>query len=149
MLKTAPNLKELPSKYRTGHSRAHKGFSGPMFNTETRKIDPIHQLEDDLKQVAADPARFPRTTKLLNAGAPQQAKKMVEEAAELAIEAVRHDREAAVREAADLIYNLVVLLEGMRIPFDEVCAELQRRRAAYGIAAKQPKPGQPDPAGGK
>ncbi len=102
--------------------------------------DPITQLEDDLKQAAGNPLRFPRTTKLLAAGAPQQAKKMVEEAAELAIEVVRGDRESAVREAADLVYNLVVLLGGMDIRFDDVGRELERRREAYGIAAKPPKP---------
>ena len=107
--------------------------------TPGSNLDPIAQLEDDLKQVAGDPLRFPRTTKLRSAGAPQQAKKMVEEAAELAIEAVRDDRAAAVREAADLVYNLVVLLEGMEIPFNEVCRELERRRSTYGIAAKPPK----------
>lgn len=103
------------------------------------KIDPIHQLEVDLKEVVANPARFPRTNKLIAAGAPQQAKKIVEEAAELAIEAIRCDRGAAVMEAADLMYNLVVLLEGMHIPFDDVCGELDRRRGLYGIAARQQK----------
>jgi hypothetical protein len=34
----------------------------------------------------------------------------------------------------------------MHIPFDDVSRELQRRRAAYGIAAKQPKAGQADAA---
>ncbi len=122
-----------------------------MLDPDASNIDPIRQLEDDLKRVAGDPTRFPRTTKLIAAGTPQQAKKMVEEAAELAIEAVRHDRDAAVREAADLVYNMVVLLDGMRIPFDEVCRELERRRAAHGIAAKPPKavPGQSDPGGAK
>jgi phosphoribosyl-ATP pyrophosphohydrolase len=102
-------------------------------------LDPIHQLQDDLRTAAGDPLRFPRTTKLLSAGTPQQAKKMVEEAAELAIEAVRDDRQAAVHEAADLLYNLIVLLEGIHVSFDDVCSELQRRRAIYGIAAKLPK----------
>jgi phosphoribosyl-ATP pyrophosphohydrolase len=111
----------------------------PMLTDHVSNTDPIRQLEDDLKCVASDPERFPRTTKLLAAGVPRQAKKMVEEAGELAIEAMRHDRNAAVCEAADLLYNLIVLLEGMRIPFDEVCRELDRRRAAYGIAAKRPK----------
>jgi phosphoribosyl-ATP pyrophosphohydrolase len=101
----------------------------------------IHQLESDLKRVIADPARFPRTNKLRSAGAPQQAKKMIEEAAELAIEAVRGDRDAAIGEAADLVYNLVVLLEGIGLSFDEVCQELTRRRKLYGIAAKQQKNG--------
>jgi len=99
----------------------------------------IHQLESDLRRVIADPARFPRTSKLRSAGVPQQAKKMIEEAAELAIEAVRGERTAAVAEAADLVYNLVVLLEGIGISFDEVCEELTRRRKVYGIAAKQQK----------
>jgi len=106
-----------------------------------QEINSIRQLEVDLKQVAADPSRFPRTTKLIAAGAPQQAKKMVEEAAELAIEAVRRDRTAAVMEAADLVYNLVVLLEGMNIRFEDVCEEMDRRRILYGIAAKQQKNG--------
>jgi len=106
-------------------------------------IDPIHQLEVDLNQVVADPQRFPRTHKLIAAGCPQQAKKMVEEAAELAIEAVRRDRGAAVMEAADLLYNLVVLLKGMNIPFDDVYGELERRRGLYGIAARQQKNGSP------
>lgn len=104
-------------------------------------LDPIAQLEDDLKQAAGNPLRFPRTTKLLSAGAPQQAKKLVEEATELAIEAVRNNRGAAVQEAADLVYNLVVLLEGMDIHFSEICGELERRRTAHGIAAKPPKQG--------
>jgi phosphoribosyl-ATP pyrophosphohydrolase len=104
-------------------------------------MDPIHQLEVDLKQVVANPQRFPRTNKLIAAGSSQQAKKMIEEAAELAIEAIRRDRSAAVMEAADLLYNLVVLLEGMQIPFDDVCSELARRRGLYGIAARQQKNG--------
>ena len=112
---------------------------GTLLNRTRGSLDPISQLEIDLKDAAGNPTRFPRTTKLISAGAPQQAKKVVEEAAELAIEAVRCDRDAAVREAADLVYNLVVLLEGMEIHFDEVCRELARRRSEYGIAAKPPK----------
>jgi phosphoribosyl-ATP pyrophosphohydrolase len=108
-------------------------------------IDPIHQLELDLKRIGVDPTRFPRTTKLIAAGAPQQAKKMVEEATELAIEAVRHDRDAALMEAADLVYNLLVLLEGMNICVDDVCNEMNRRRSLYGIAAKQQKNGNSAP----
>lgn len=111
-----------------------------LFHSPSTTLDPIHQLENDLREAAIDPTRFPRTTKLLAAGAPQQAKKMVEEATELAIAAVRDDKNAAVNEAADLLYNLMVLLEGMNISFDDVCSELDRRRDVYGIAAKLPKP---------
>jgi phosphoribosyl-ATP pyrophosphohydrolase len=112
-----------------------------LADAPAKGFDPIRQLEDDLKCVGANPERFPKTLKLRAAGAPQQAKKMVEEAAELAIEAVREDRQAAVLEAADLLYNMVVLLEGMHIRFDDVCEELARRRGLYGIAARQQKNG--------
>jgi phosphoribosyl-ATP pyrophosphohydrolase len=104
--------------------------------------DAIRALEADLKRVADDPARFPRTLKLRAAGTAQHAKKMVEEAAELAIEAVRGDRQAALYETADLVYNLVVLLEGLNLNFDDIGRELERRRAAFGIAAKQQKNGE-------
>ena len=116
---------------------------GAYSNPVPGKIDPIHQLEVDLKQVVSNPQRFPRTNKLIAAGPSQQAKKMIEEAAELAIEAVRRDRNAAVMEAADLLYNLVVLLEGLASRFDDVCGELDRRRGLYGIAARQQKNGNP------
>jgi phosphoribosyl-ATP pyrophosphohydrolase len=112
-------------------------FSG----TSENDLGAVRQLEADLKNATANAARFPKTNKLLAAGAPQQAKKIVEEAAELAIEAVRGDRQAAVTEAADLVYSLVVLLEGMDIRFGEVCGELDRRRSLYGIAARQQKNG--------
>jgi phosphoribosyl-ATP pyrophosphohydrolase len=104
-------------------------------------IGSIRQLQDDLKRALEDPERFPRTIKLLAAGTAQQSKKVIEEAAELAIEALRRDRDAAIREAADLIYNMVVLLDGMDIPFEDICRELERRRTLYGIAAKQQKNG--------
>ena len=110
-------------------------------HTPSSGFDAIHQLEDDLKHVGEQAARFPRTTKLISDGAPQQAKKVVEEATELAIEAIQQNREAAIMEAADLLYNLVVLLDGMDIPFDDICEELERRRTIFGIAAKQHKNG--------
>ncbi len=107
-----------------------------LLAAEVARLDPIRQLEIDLRTVLGAPERFPRTAKLVAAGAPQQAKKMVEEATELAIEAVRQNRGAAVNEAADLLYNMVVLLGGMGLTFDEVCDELDRRRTLYGIAGK-------------
>lgn len=116
-----------------------------LTDADTGNIDPIHQLEDDLRRVGDEPERFPRTVKLRSAGTPQQAKKIVEEAAELAIEAMRESRDDAVMEAADLVYNLVVLLDGMGIRFDEVREELERRRAIFGIAAKQYKNGNGSP----
>jgi phosphoribosyl-ATP pyrophosphohydrolase len=109
----------------------------------------IDRLAADLAQALAEPGRFPRTAKLLASGVPHKAKKLVEEAAELAIEAVRGDREAAIREAADLVYNFLVLLDGIGLGVADLSRELDRRRAAYGIAGKEPKAGKAGPLGAR
>jgi phosphoribosyl-ATP pyrophosphohydrolase len=101
--------------------------------------DPLRRLEHDLRRAIGDPRLHPRTARLQAAGAPQQAKKLVEEAAELAIEAVRGNRDAALLEAADLVYHLAVLLGGVGITVDDLGDELERRRRSQGIAAKLPK----------
>ncbi|PWC87838.1 phosphoribosyl-ATP pyrophosphatase [Azospirillum sp. TSH100] len=80
-----------------------------------------------------------RTGKLLAQGRVRMARKVGEEAIEVAIEAMRGNRGALVMEAADLLYNLVVLLADLEIAPDEVLAELRRRELAYGIAEKLPK----------
>jgi phosphoribosyl-ATP pyrophosphohydrolase len=58
---------------------------------------------------------------------------------EVALDAVRRDRPAVVAETADLLYNLVVLLNELGIEPDEVWAEMARRRELRGIAEKLPK----------
>ena len=50
-----------------------------------------------------------RTARLLRSGRSKMAKKLAEEAIEVVIDAMHGDRDAVVRESADLIYNLVVL----------------------------------------
>jgi phosphoribosyl-ATP pyrophosphohydrolase len=52
---------------------------------------------------------------------------------------VRGDKAAAVAEAADLLHNFVVLLDQLGIGSEEVWGEMDRRREAFGIAAKLPK----------
>jgi phosphoribosyl-ATP pyrophosphohydrolase len=51
----------------------------------------------------------PRTARLLSCGRSKIAQKLIEEAGEIALEAVRHRSRAVVRESADLVYHLVVL----------------------------------------
>ena len=97
-------------------------------NSVPHEVDAIHQLEVDLKQVAANPQRFPRTTKLIAAGAPQQAKKMVEEAAELAIEAVRCDRSAAIIEAARSYVAAHSAISKMTVTVEQVVDDFARAK---------------------
>jgi len=83
----------------------------------------------------ADPASS-RTARLIRAGRSKVAKKLGEEAVEVVIDAMQGDREAVVRESADLLYNLVVLWVTARINPHEVWAELARREGMSGIAEK-------------
>jgi len=87
----------------------------------------------------------PRTAKLFAKGRGFIARKVAEEAVEVALDAVGGDRQGAVRESADLVYNLVVLWAELRIRPEEVWAEMERREAMLGIAEKLPKRRAPAP----
>ncbi len=68
------------------------------------------------------------TTKLFNAGTRQIAKKLGEEGVELALAAVAEEDDRFAEEAADLVYNLIVLLEARGVALDKV-GEVLRQRA--------------------
>ena len=90
----------------------------------------------------------PRTARLLACGLTKLAQKLMEEAAETALEAVRHRARGVVRESADLVYQLVVLWHECGVTPDEVWAEMRRRADKLGIAEKLPKsPGRHTAAG--
>ena len=83
----------------------------------------------------ADPS-VSRTARLLRAGRGKMAKKLAEEAVEVVIDAMSGEREAVVRESADLLYNLTVLWVSAGIHPDEVWKEMARRERLFGIAEK-------------
>ncbi len=85
-----------------------------------------------------DPARS-RTARLIRSGRSKIAKKLGEEAVEVVIDAMQGDREAVVRESADLLYNLVVLWVSTGVRPQDVWAEMRRREELFGIAEKIPK----------
>jgi len=108
--------------------------------------DPLRSLYDAVQSMRREPSAIPetsRTGKLLAQGRARMARKVGEEAIEVAIEAMRGDRAALVMEAADLLYNLVVLMADLDVAPDEILAELRRRELAYGIAEKLPKSDDP------
>jgi phosphoribosyl-ATP pyrophosphohydrolase len=76
------------------------------------------------------------TKSLLEAGVGRSAKKFGEEAVEAIIAAVEDDRAALVRESADVLYHLIVLLRARDISLDEVMEELERRTGQSGHAEK-------------
>src|SRR5208337_613823 len=80
-----------------------------------------------------------RTARLLRSGRNKMAKKLAEEAVEVVIDAMTGDREAVIKESADLIYNLVVLWISSGIRPEDVWKEMDRRERLLGIAEKVPK----------
>lgn len=80
-----------------------------------------------------------RTARLFQRGPAKMAKKLAEEAIEVVIDAVNGDRDAVVRESADLLYNLSVLWVAAGVRPQDVWAEMDRRERAQGIAEKLPK----------
>src|SRR5689334_23022421 len=85
-----------------------------------------------------DPA-LSRTARLMRAGRAKVAKKLAEEAAEVVIDAMQGNRDAVVRESADLLYHLVVLWAEAGIGPEEIWGEMNRREKLLGIAEKLPK----------
>ena len=101
--------------------------------------DSVDRLyEQVIAAKTADPA-VSRTARLLRSGRAKMAKKLAEEAVEVVIDAMNGDREAVVRESADLLYNLVVLWAEAEVRPSEVWDEMLRRERMMGIAEKLPK----------
>jgi phosphoribosyl-ATP pyrophosphohydrolase len=80
------------------------------------------------------------TAKLIAGGPAKAAKKLGEEAVEAVIAAVAEDRANLTAEAADVLYHLLVVLQGAGIPLNDVMAELERRTAQSGLAEKASRP---------
>ena len=76
------------------------------------------------------------TAKLLSKGPEKAAKKFGEEAVEAIIEAVKGDKAALTREAADVIYHLMVMLAARDVALSDVLTELERRTSQSGISEK-------------
>ncbi|MEX1139935.1 MAG: bifunctional phosphoribosyl-AMP cyclohydrolase/phosphoribosyl-ATP diphosphatase HisIE [Bacteroidota bacterium] len=67
------------------------------------------------------------TAELFRSGTAQIAKKVGEEAVEVALSALEGDRTNLRKETADLLYHLMVLLEQKDVSLEEIAGELKRR----------------------
>lgn len=76
------------------------------------------------------------TAKLVSQGQEKAAKKLGEEAVEAVIAAVTNDRVELVKESADVLFHLLVVLKIADIPLYEVMDELERRTGQSGVAEK-------------
>ena len=107
------------------------------------ELSPLAQLAETIAaRKGADPATS-WTAQLLAKGPAKCAEKFGEEAVEAIIEAIRDDREALTREAADVLYHLLVMLAARDIALADVLAELARREGRSGITEKSSRPAAP------
>lgn len=118
-----PKLKAKPTK-----------SCGPVFEG-----DRLQRLASAIAEVREGVRDSPRTLKLLASGPKKMAQKVVEEAAEVAIEGAIGNREAVVHESVDLLYNLSALWSALGVRPEAVWAEMDRREALLGLAEKLPK----------
>lgn len=99
----------------------------------------LARLMATIEDRKARPSEKSYTSKLLEGGLPAIAAKITEEAAE-AVEAAgepgEEGRRHLVREAADLIYHLLVLLAHRNATLVEVEDELARRFGISGLEEK-------------
>ncbi len=115
-----------------------KGTTAPSPG-DVAHADRLERLWRAVQEVREARRDSPRTTRLLAGGPPKLAQKVVEEAGEVAIEAVIGDRQALINESVDLLYNLVALWNGLGVQLPSIWAEMDRREAALGMAEKLPK----------
>src|SRR5262249_15026834 len=101
----------------------------------------VYDLEYRISERANASADVSYTRKLLDRGVAQCAKKLGEEAVELALAAVGESRERLIEEAADLIYHLLVVLKARDIKLAEVETVLGARVRQSGLAEKASRKG--------
>jgi len=99
-------------------------------------LERLYKAVIDLKK--GGPAHS-RTARLIHSGRSKIAKKLAEEAVEVVIDAMQNNREAVVRESADLLYHIVVLWASVGIRPQDIWSEMDRRERLLGIAEKMPK----------
>src|SRR5262245_43167031 len=101
----------------------------------------LHDLEKRVQERSQARAEVSYTRKLLDRGVAHCAKKLGEEAVEVALAAVSEDRERVIAEAADLLYHLLVVLHARGIALTEVEAALGARLHQSGLEEKASRKG--------
>ena len=101
--------------------------------------DVLSRLAATIKSRRSARPEDSHTRRLLDEAPVKPAKKLGEEAVEVAIAAIAQDKDALVGETADLLYHLLVVLESREVDLDEVFDELERRMALTAVGVKRQK----------
>jgi len=98
--------------------------------------DVLRKLAATIDERRSAAAHASYTRQLLDAGPERCARKLGEEATETIIAALGSDGRALAREAADLVYHLLVLLASKGLPLAAVLDELEARMGTSGLAER-------------
>ncbi|MDE2284859.1 MAG: phosphoribosyl-ATP diphosphatase [Hyphomicrobiales bacterium] len=101
----------------------------------------LQDLEKRIKARAQASGDVSYTRSLLDKGVSHCAKKLGEEAVEMAIAAVGEDRDRVVAEAADVLYHLLVVLHARGIALADVESALAERTRQSGLDEKAARKG--------
>jgi phosphoribosyl-ATP pyrophosphohydrolase len=97
-------------------------------NGEYRDLNTVTELERIILDRKAHPQEGSYTCSLFDKGLEEIVKKVGEETIEVIVAATGQSDERLTEEAADLIYHLLVLLVERGLTWDDVEAELAKRR---------------------
>jgi phosphoribosyl-ATP pyrophosphohydrolase len=95
--------------------------------------DVLHRLAATIRSRRTARPEDSHTRRLLDEAPIKPAKKLGEEAVEVAIAALAQDDKALIGETADLLYHLLVVLESRHITLEDVFGELERRMDATAL----------------
>ena len=116
----------------TCHTGAESCFYAAPLAVGDAEAAPSARVLDEVAAIVAERKReLPEgayTTYLFSEGVDKIAKKIGEEAAEVIVAAKNEAADELTREAADLIYHLLVMLAACDVPVERVYAELAGRR---------------------
>lgn len=87
----------------------------------------LYKLEEIINERIKSRNENSYTYKLYSQGVEKICEKVIEEAGEVIIAALRQGRERFIQEVADLIYHLMVLMYVMNVKIDDICEELKKR----------------------
>ena len=107
---------------------------------QINKVDLRHTLDRLYDVIASRKDESPKNsyTAQLFANAPANpARKLCEEATEVLIEALNHNKVKLTAESADLLYHLLVIWAVAGIDPQDVWQEIDRRQGTSGLVEKQ------------
>jgi phosphoribosyl-ATP pyrophosphohydrolase len=100
------------------------------------QFDQLERLASEIAQKSSMAPDKSYTAQLISKGVSKCAKKFGEEAVELVLASVTNDKSETTKEAADVLYHLLVLLHASGVAPDAVMDELKRREGTGGLVEK-------------